>query len=60
MTDLMQHIPHIDEHRPYSDGSCREIIDLVQPEYLVHEFVTRSREELQNNIRRQKGVITGC
>lgn len=60
MTELMQHIPHIDEHRPYSDRLCTEIIDMVQPEYLVHEFVTRSREELREKIRKQKILISGC
>ncbi|MFH0968747.1 MAG: sugar phosphate isomerase [Methanobacteriota archaeon] len=56
MIELWRHIPHIDEHRPYSDGSCSEILDIVQPEYLVHEFITRSREELQEYIRKQKAV----
>jgi len=57
MVELMQHIPRIDEHLPYSDSSCREILDLVKPEYLVHEFITRSREELQKYIRKQKACI---
>lgn len=54
MVELMQHIPHIDEHRPYSQNPCTEILDLVQPKYLVHEFITRSRGELQEYIRKQK------
>jgi hypothetical protein len=54
MVNLMQHIPRIDEHLPFSENSCTEIIDLIQPEYLVHEFITRSREELQEHIRKQK------
>lgn len=53
MIELWRHIPHIDEHLPYSDCSCSGILDLVQPEYLVHEFITRSREELQEHIRKQ-------
>jgi len=57
MIDLMQHIPNIDEHRPYSDSSCTEIIDFVQPGFLVHEFITRSREELKQNLRKQKALI---
>ena len=57
MIDLMQHIPLIDEHRPYSDRSCKKIIDLVQPEFLVHEFITHSKEELRKNIRKQKTLF---
>ena len=58
MTELMQHIPHIDEHRPFSDTGCREIIDLINPDYLVHEFITQSREELTGYIRMQKDTIS--
>lgn len=54
MIELMGHIPCIDEHRPYSEKSCTKILDLVQPEYLVHEFITRSKEELREKIRKQK------
>jgi len=58
MTCLMEHIPHIDEHRAFSDRSCTDIIDLINPDYLVHEFITRSREELQQNIRTQRNLIS--
>lgn len=54
---LMDHIPHIDEHRPFSDPDCGKILDYITPDRVVHEFVTRSREELESSIRQQRGLL---
>lgn len=56
---LFPHIHGIDEHRPFTDPACAEIIDLVHPEYLVHEFITGSREELEQMIRTQQKTLSG-
>ena len=58
MNELMQHLPYIDEHRPFSVPQCREIIDIVRPRILIHEFVSQSREELHHNIQQQRALIT--
>jgi hypothetical protein len=58
MGTLIRHIPHIDEHRPFSQKECREIISLIEPDYLVHEFITGSRNELKEKIRKQKETIS--
>ena len=42
LDELRELIPRIDEHRPFSDPACRRIIDLVQPDFLVHELKTDS------------------
>ncbi len=54
---LMDHIPHIDEHRPFSDPDCGKILACINPDRVVHEFITRSREELQSSIRQQRGLM---
>jgi len=59
MATLIHHIPHIDEHRPFSQKECNDIISLIEPDFLVHEFITRSRDELKEKIRKQKTLIMG-
>lgn len=54
---LMEHIPRIDEHRAFGDPACKKILELIQPDVLVHEFVTRSREELVQKLRDQRSCI---
>ena len=32
------HVSSIDQHRPFSDSRCREILDILKPEYVIHEM----------------------
>lgn len=54
---LMPMVSELDQHRPFTNPRCREIIDLVRPEYLVHEFTSRSREELEEKVRIQRETL---
>lgn len=59
-TDLaasMAHIMRIDQHRPFSDPSVKRIIEAVEPEYLVHEFIVSNREELAAYTAQQRQVL---
>jgi hypothetical protein len=47
----------IDEHRPFSNPACRKIVAMLRPEFLVHEFVANTPEEMQAAIRQQKALI---
>ena len=53
----MAHIMQIDQHRPFSDSAAKQILELVQPEYLVHEFIVASREELVVNTNLQRKAL---
>ncbi len=35
---LLEHIVNIDQHRPFTDKAIRKVLDLLQPDYLVHEL----------------------
>lgn len=41
----MAHIMQIDQHRPFSDPGARQILEFVQPDFLVHEFIISNRDE---------------
>ena len=35
---LYGHVGSIDMHMPFSDPSCRELLDILEPEYVTHEM----------------------
>jgi hypothetical protein len=47
----------IDEHRPFSDPTCRKIVAMLRPDFLVHEFVANSPDTMQAAIRQQKALL---
>jgi sugar phosphate isomerase/epimerase len=53
----MTHILKIDQHQPFRDPVAKQILEVVQPEYLVHEFITSSREELIKYTAQQRQVL---
>lgn len=53
----MAHIMRIDQHRPFSVPQAKRILDAVRPDYLVHEFIVSSREELISYTARQRQAL---
>lgn len=43
--EVMGHIFEIDTHKPFTTHRVRELVERIQPEYLVLELITGSREE---------------
>lgn len=43
----------IDQHRPLTSPRAKEILELVEPEYVIHEVSARSREEKLKNVLTQ-------
>ncbi len=35
---VYHHVKNIDMHMPFSDPSCRELLDILDPEYVTHEM----------------------
>lgn len=60
LAESMAHIMRIDQHRPFLDSAVRRIIDAVQPEYLVHEFIVSSRAELIDYTACQRKALGYC
>lgn len=50
---LFHHIGSIDQHRPFTDSAIQEVIELVQPEYLVHEFIYADKADFERKIMTQ-------
>ncbi len=49
----LKHVCAIDQHRPFTDPAAQKIIDLVQPDYLVHELVHKNARDYEKNLRIQ-------
>lgn len=54
---IMQHIMRIDEHLPFDTPYVKKILDYVQPEYLVHEFLYTSLSDWSQKIIRQQNAM---
>lgn len=47
----------VDLHKPFREKCAKDIINYIEPEYLVYEFVTDSLDELQAYINEQNESI---
>ena len=48
---------NVDQHRPFSSERCREIVDLVSPDFVTHELPGMSAEEIESGISRQRKAL---
>ena len=48
------HVFQIDQHRPFTDAGRQTIIKRINPKYITHELITRSRDELSEYMQLQK------
>lgn len=56
---LMKHVLQIDQHLPFTDSAAKKIVQMVRPDYLIHEFIQRSRLDWQKKITIQKSTMAG-
>lgn len=54
---LMPMVAKLDQHRPFTNPECKMILQKVNPDYLVHEFISRTKEEFEEKIRTQKNCL---
>lgn len=52
--NIMEHVLKIDEHLPFSTQKVQKIMEKVQPEYLVHEFMQTSTLDWQTKVQTQQ------
>ena len=53
----MDYVMCVDRHEPFRTEAARRILDAVQPAYLVHEFLQRSRTDWERKIRTQQHAL---
>ena len=55
--EAMAYVLQVDLHRPFQTEAARRIVDTVQPEYLVHEFLQHSRSDAENKLLTQRRAL---
>ena len=55
--EAMEYVLQVDRHQPFQTDAARRIVDLVRPEYLVHEFIQRSRSDWEEKLRTQQRAL---
>ena len=53
----MDYVLHVDRHEPFRTEAARWILDTIQPDYLVHEFLQYSRTDLDQKLRTQRFAL---
>ncbi len=56
---LMEHIISIDQHQPFHTSAARQIAEFLKPDYIVHELICRTPEDLEKALRMQIGSLRG-
>lgn len=53
----MDYVLHVDRHEPFRTEAARWILNTIQPDYLVHEFLQYSRTDLDQKLRTQRFAL---
>jgi hypothetical protein len=46
----MEILDQMDQHMPFTNGSCSQIVDTVSPDFLTHEFVSTDLRSLDEKL----------
>ncbi|MFZ7132744.1 MAG: TIM barrel protein [Eubacteriales bacterium] len=57
LSDARKHISNIDTHIPFCSKGIKEIINRIEPKYIVYEFLPNSLEELGMMITQQNIIL---
>lgn len=57
MQEVFEHVQKIDQHLPFTNPRIKEVVHLVKPKYLVHEFITKDRAVWSQRIKKQQNLI---
>ena len=55
--EAMEYVLHVDRHQPFQTDAARRIVDLIYPDYLVHEFIQRSRTDWEEKLQTQQEAL---
>ena len=59
LKEAFPHFSAVDWHAPFRSPRCTEIIHAVSPQFVTHEFISTSLEDLEEKIRIQHSHFSG-
>lgn len=57
LTRAWGRISMTDQHRPFTTPHCSRLLDLLEPDYVTHEFIFDSVEDRRSKIATQRGAL---
>ena len=57
--ESMDYVMRVDRHRPFRTPVVRHLVNILKPQYLVHEFIQDSWEDWNNKVRVQCMALNG-
>jgi len=57
VTRVFPHIAKIDQHRPFSIGGCRTLVDHLSPDFVTHEMMGKKPDEVIGRFRQQRSFF---
>ena len=59
ITRIYPHITKIDQHRPFSTDGCRRIVDEISPDFVTHEMMRPTPEQVVRDFLQQRAFFPG-
>ncbi|WP_291579990.1 TIM barrel protein [Clostridium sp. UBA6640] len=56
--NIYKHVMNIDRHKPFSNKVIKSLVELINPEYVIYEFITSSLNELEEYIKIQHNALS--
>ncbi len=56
--NIYRHVMNIDRHKPFSNKMIKSLVELINPEYVIYEFITSSLNELEEYIKIQHNALS--
>lgn len=57
LEEMMEHIFQIDQHCPFEHPDIQKVVEMLEPQYLVYEFITKNKEEWAQFITAQNQAL---
>ncbi|MDD4836037.1 MAG: hypothetical protein PHU72_02870 [Dethiosulfovibrio sp.] len=57
LTRAWERLSMTDQHRPFTTPHCSRLLDLLEPDYVTHEFIFDSVEDRRSKIATQRGAL---
>ena len=54
---ISEYVAQVDAHRPFQTSAVRRIVEAIQPEYLVHEFLPATFAEWEEKVHTQRHAL---
>ena len=58
LDEAFRHVMAIDQHLPFDTPDALRLLNYVQPEWLVHEFVQKSDKDWESKVVRQRRALS--